>query len=88
MKYKCFKRNLKREFNGKRKVWTIFLIGLTVLVLIVLPSGTPDDSFTTIPLIALLGWKYFILVGIILVLFIINFKSIKKLIKRLGRKCR
>lgn len=87
-KIRCVCDNLKKEINGKNKIWTITLIILAFLVVIILPTGTIDDSFTTIPLIALLGiYKYLILAGIILILFLINFKKIWSLIERAKKGC-
>ncbi|MBU0893868.1 MAG: hypothetical protein KKB88_00325 [Nanoarchaeota archaeon] len=88
MKLKCLCKNVKRELDGKKKIWSIFLIVLGILIWIVLPTGTPDDLATTIPLILFLGMiKYLILVGILVILFFINFKKMVKLFKRLKRKC-
>lgn len=87
VKYKCFRKNLKRELDGKKRAWTIFLIILALLVIIILPSG-PDDSFTTVPLLLFLGFhRYMILAGIVFGLFIINYKKVKKKIKSLTRNC-
>jgi len=46
---------------------------IVVLALIILLTGTPEDLFTTVPLIAILGFNaHLLLVGIILVLLLVN----------------
>lgn len=45
------------------------LIGLfLILVIIVLPTGTPEDFITTVPIIGIFGWKIYVIVALILVI--------------------
>ena len=73
--------------NGKRKVYNILIILAIIIIVIVLPNGV-DDAFTTIPLIAFLGIHTYLILALgVLLLLIINFKHIKRMIKRLNRRC-
>jgi len=85
-KIKCLCDNIKKE-GKKKKVFSIVIISLIVLALIFLPTGL-DDAFTTIPLLALLGWKlYLIILFIIIVLLIIFFKHVKVMFKKIFKGC-
>lgn len=80
---KCYRKNIKRELNGKGAISIILII---LLALIILPTGI-DDIFTTIPLFMFLGLKkYLILSGITIILLWINKNKIKKMFKRI-KKC-
>ena len=45
----------------KGKWWVLALIALA---LIVLPTGTPEDLFTTVLFIEVLGWKGYLLLAL------------------------
>jgi hypothetical protein len=83
---KCICNNIKRE--TRMRLWSsIAIIVIALLVVIFLPTGI-DDAYTSIPLLALLGWKiYLIISAIVLVLFLIFFKRVKAMIKGVFRKC-
>ena len=88
MKLKCFYKNTKREFRGKNKFLNIFLLILAVVIFLITPGGDPSDLFVTIPLLIILGtYRYLILVGILILLVIVNYKNFKRLIKRMKRRC-
>ena len=71
--------------KGDRKLKKKYLFWLVLLAIIVLPTGTIEDLFTTIPLINLLGIKLFLLVcfGLLWLLFVTGVdigKEVKKII--------
>lgn len=53
--------------NNKIFIWII--ISIVLIALIILPTFTPEDLFTTVPIFGAFGWKkFFIIAGIALVL--------------------
>jgi len=53
-----------------KKKW--FFIALLVLALVVLPTGTPEDLFTTLVFIEVLGvWGYLLLALVVLLLVLL-----------------
>lgn len=73
--------------NSKTLLWIVVII--VVLALIILPTFTPEDFVTTVPLLGIVGWKKFaIIAGITLVILSIalliayNNQSIKDFLKR------
>lgn len=53
--------------NSKTLLWIIVII--VVLALIILPTFTPEDLFTTVPLFGAFGWRKFaILAGVTLLI--------------------
>lgn len=47
--------------SSKTILWIIVII--VVLALIILPTFTPEDLFTTVPLFGALGWRRFAIVA-------------------------
>ncbi|MEA3248160.1 MAG: hypothetical protein U9Q73_00465 [Nanoarchaeota archaeon] len=79
-KIKCVYKNIKKE-GKKKRIFPIAIISLVILALIFLPTGI-DDAFTTLPLLALLGWKIYLTITLIIIVFlIIFFKHVKKIFK-------
>lgn len=64
------------------------IIAIIVIAFIILPTFTPEDIFTTVPILGAVGWhKYLIIALISIVLVIISFivinnnKSLRDLFK-------
>lgn len=73
--------------SSKTLLWIVVVI--VVLALIILPTFTPEDLFTTVPIFGALGWrKFIILAGITLLILGVallvayNNQSIKDFLKR------
>lgn len=73
--------------NSKTLLWIVVII--VVLALIILPTFTPEDLITTVPIFGIVGWKKFaIIAGITLLilglalLIAYNNQSIKDFLKR------
>ena len=54
--------------RGGRKLKALLVTLVVLLALIVLPTGTPEDLFTTILFMHVLGWKTYILLALITLL--------------------
>lgn len=72
--------------NNKIFIWII--ISIVLIALIILPTFTPEDLFTTVPIFGAFGWnKFLIIAGITLLLLGIalliayNNKSIRDYLK-------
>ena len=65
----------------RRKSSLIFWL-LVILALIVLPTGTPEDLVTSVPLIMILGFEGYLLLCLIVLILIILFLP-KKYMKRI-----
>lgn len=73
--------------SSKTLLWIVIII--VVLSLIILPTFTPEDLFTTVPLFGALGWRKFaIIAGVTLLIFGLalliayNNETIKDFLKR------
>lgn len=73
--------------TSKTLLWTI--IAIVVIAFIILPTFTPEDLFTTVPLLGAVGWKKYLIIAVIaivlvsLAFFIINNnQQIKDSLKR------
>lgn len=73
--------------TDKKLIWII--IAVLIIAWIILPTGTPEDLVTTVPLLGAVGWKKFLIIAFItlallaIVLIIIhNNKKIKELLQQ------
>jgi len=71
----------------KKRLNKRLLITLLVIALIILPTGTPEDLFTSVPLIKFLGLRAYILLCLAILFFIYlngyTFSEIIKMGKRM-----
>ena len=51
--------------NYKIILW--ILVAIIVLAFIILPTGTPEDLITTVPLFGAVGWKKYLIIAVIAV---------------------
>ena len=49
-----------------------------VIALIVLPTGTPEDLFTSVPLLLFVGWKVFLILCAIALIALLLVKNKKR----------
>lgn len=85
-KSECVYQNFKKQISKGRKI-TFFFIALLLLVIIFLPTGI-DDAYTTIPLLALLGWKIYLVIAlVVLILFLIFMKKLIKMKRAIFSGC-
>lgn len=54
-----------------KKAIVAIIIIVIIISLVVLPTGTPEDLVTTVPLFAALGWKEFLIIASIAGIFLI-----------------
>lgn len=58
-------------WEKNKKAIVAIVIVVIIVSLIVLPTGTPEDLVTTVPLFAALGWKEFLIIAAIAGIFLI-----------------
>lgn len=69
-----------------RTFGTLFLVGIFFVAIIILPTGTPEDLFTTIPFIAFFGMTTYIIVSVVVIAIIILLMLRKRNRKFVRRK--
>ena len=55
----------------------LIILILIIIAVIWLPTFTPEDLFTSIPILRYFGWKIFIAVGLILIFLLWRFGILK-----------
>jgi len=66
----------------RKRVNKKLVVTLVIIALIILPTGTPEDVFTSVPLISILGLQAYVLLCLLLLFFIyLNGYTIDDLMK-------
>lgn len=51
-----------------------YVLAIIVLAIVILPTGTPEDAFTTVPLLGVIGWKkYLVIIGITILVLALTY---------------
>src|SRR3990167_7216857 len=66
----------------KRRKLSFSLILLGIALYIFIPTGTPDDLITTLPLIRMFGWKIYLTITLILLGFFLGNGKMRSLFKK------
>lgn len=54
-----------------KKALLYIVIAIIVVAFIILPTFTPEDLFTTVPILGAVGWKKYLIIAIISIAFVL-----------------